>query len=425
MNLNNLSALWRRDFFLDWLAIHSNILEQCQTDPPVSCRDVCSVTAGSHCSLVVMLALGVDGGRRGGNPVAGRTGGTPAAARQAGVNNIKQKISQWEGLSQHEEVKTGKVKTHSRTLSGDLVSNRVDNKATVSNAKSLGLDFREYQVAHRPVVDGAHSDLSRNRTHFNKCVTTTPATKPLTSVTQSHVKTHTRTFSADLVGNGFECSNKSEGVRNKATVSKAKSLGLDFREYQVSHRPVGVHSDSPRNCSNKFVTSAPATKPLTPVTQVQSPVTNLNVRNVKSDNVRTNHFADVEITPLPQCLDDPEASLPPGNFYTSRGFWKRLEKDDSFWEREQDSSAVSKCLDEVGRCPQNPTSPPPKPQRTFQYKGASSPPGQWMQWENQTSSVSKSNRVRRNDLILKPPGCPPPPCPVNTVNGLSRNRKNR
>ncbi|XP_056628917.1 DENN domain-containing protein 2C [Triplophysa dalaica] len=371
-----------------------------------------------------MLALEVDGGRRGGNAVAGRTAGKPAAARPAGVN-IKQKISQWEGLSQHEEVKEGKVKTHSRTLSGDLVGNGVDSdKATVSKAKNLGLDFREYQVSQRPVVDGGHSDLSRNRTHFNKCVTTTPATKPVTQV-QSPVKTHTRAFSADLVGNGFECSHKSDGVPNKPTVSKAKSLGLDFREYQVSRRPAGVHSDSPRIHASKFVTSTPATNPLTTVTQVQSPLTKLNVRNVKSNNVRTNHFADVEITPLPQCLDDPEASLPPGNFYTSRGFWKRLEKDEPFWEREKDSSAVSKCLDEIGRCPQNPTSAPPKPQRTFQYKGASSPPVQLMQWENQTSSVSKSSQVRRNKIILKPPSCPPPPCPVNAVNGLSRNRKNR
>lgn len=374
-----------------------------------------------------MLALEVDGGRRGGNAVAGRTAGKPAAARPAGVN-IKQKISQWEGLSQLEEVKEGKVKTHSRTLSGDLVGNGVDSdKATASKAKNLGLDFREYQVSQRPVVDGGHSDLSRNRTHFNKCATTTPLTKPLSTVTQvqSPVKTHTRAFSADLVGNGFECSHKSDGVRNKPTVSKAKSLGLDFREYQVSHSPAGVHSDSPRIHASKFVTSTPATNPLTTVTQVQSPLTNLNVRNVKSNNVRTNHFADVEITPLPQCLDDPEASLPPGNFYTSRGFWKRLEKDEPFWEREKDSSAVSKRLDEIGRCPQNPTSAPPKPQRTFQYKGASSPPVQWMQWENQTSSVSKSSQVRRNDIILKPPSCPPPPCPVNAVNGLSRNRKNR
>uniref|UniRef100_A0A671MSA5 DENN domain-containing protein 2C-like n=1 Tax=Sinocyclocheilus anshuiensis TaxID=1608454 RepID=A0A671MSA5_9TELE len=202
-----------------------------------------------------------------------------------------------------------------------------------------------------------------------------------------------------------------------STVSKAKSLGLDFRENQMTIRPVTGETQSDflrnRTHSNKFVTSTPVTKPLSTVTQVQ--VVKLNV---KSNNIKTNNFTDDKITSLPQCVDDPEASLPPGNFYTSRGFWKRLEADESLWEK--DSSMVTKCLGEIG-----PSSPPPKPQRTFQYKGASSPPGQWIQLEDQTPSVSKSNQVRKHDIILKPPSCPPPPCPVNTINGFSRNRKNR
>uniref|UniRef100_A0A671PYK4 DENN domain-containing protein 2C-like n=1 Tax=Sinocyclocheilus anshuiensis TaxID=1608454 RepID=A0A671PYK4_9TELE len=261
--------------------------------------------------------------------------------REPGVN-IKQKISQWEGLSQQEDVPSGNIKPQrtlaSRRLSGDLLGNGLDgndggrNKATVSKAKSLGLDFRENQMTFRPVTDELQSDFPRNRTHSNKLVTSTPVTKPLSTVTQVQV--------AKL--------------------------------------------------------------------------------NVKSNNIKTNHFTDVEITSLHQCVDDPEASLPPGNFYTSRGFWKRLEADDSLWEKEKDSSIVTKCLGEIG-----PSSPPPKPQRTFQYKGASSPPGQWIQLENQTPSVSKSNQVWKHDIILKPPSCPPPPCPVNTINGFSRNRKNR
>lgn len=291
-----------------------------------------------------MLALGVDHGKRGGNVVAGKTATTTAAwpiTREPGVN-IKQKISQWEGLSQQEDVPSGNIKPQ-RTLAS-------------------------------------------------------------------------RRLSGDLLGNGLD---GSDGGRNKVTVSKAKNLGLDFRENQMTFRPVTseLQSDFPRNRthSNKLVTSTPVTKPLSTVTQVQ--VAKLNV---KSNNTKTNHFTDVEITSLPQSVDDPEASLPPGNFYTSRGFWKRLEADDSFWEKEKDSLMVTKSLGEIG-----PPSPPPKPQRTFQYKGASSPPGQWIPLENQTPSVNKSNPVRKHDIILKPPSCPPPPCPVNTINGFSRNRKNR
>uniref|UniRef100_A0A8C1R8L1 DENN/MADD domain containing 2C n=1 Tax=Cyprinus carpio TaxID=7962 RepID=A0A8C1R8L1_CYPCA len=241
-----------------------------------------------------MLALGVDHGKRGGNVVAGKTATTTAAwpiTREPGVN-IKQKISQWEGLSQQEDVPSGNIKPQ-RTLAS-------------------------------------------------------------------------RRLSGDLLGNGLD---GSDGGRNKVTVSKAKNLGLDFRENQMTFRPVTseLQSDFPRNRthSNKLVTSTPVTKPLSTVTQVQ--VAKLNV---KSNNIKTNHFTDVEITSLPQCVDDPEASLPPGNFYTSRGFWKRLEADDSFWEKEKDSLMVTKSLGEIG-----PPSPPPKPQRTFQYKGASSPPG--------------------------------------------------
>uniref|UniRef100_A0A8C1E5N2 DENN domain containing 2C n=1 Tax=Cyprinus carpio carpio TaxID=630221 RepID=A0A8C1E5N2_CYPCA len=287
-----------------------------------------------------MLALGVDHVQRGGNVVAGGGKTVTMAAwpiKREPAINIKQKISQWEGLSQQEDVRSGNIKPQQtlapRRLSGDFLGNGLDgndgghNKATVSKAKSLGLDFRENQMTIRPVTGEIQSDFLRNGTNSNKFVTSTPVTKHLSTVTQSQV--------AKL--------------------------------------------------------------------------------NVKSNNIKTNHFTDDKITSLPQCVDDPEASLPPGNFYTSRGFWKRLEADDSLWEK--DSSMVTKYLGEIG-----PSSPPPKPQRTFQYKGASSPPGQWIQLENQTPSVSKSNQVRKHDNILKPPSCPPPPCPVN---GFSRNRRNR
>lgn len=271
-----------------------------------------------------MLALGVDHEKKGGP--GGKT-------REPGVN-IKQKISQWEGLSQQEDIRSGKVQTQrtlaSRRLSEDLLGNGLDssdgghNKATLFKAKSLGLDFRENLKTFKPVTPEVKPNFPRNRDHLNKCVT-------------------------------------------PSTVSQV---------------------------------------------QVAKP-------NVKINNINSSHFSNVEITSLPHCVDDPEASLPPGNFYTSRGFWKRLEADESFWEREKDSSLMTKGLDF------GPSSPPPKPQRTFQYKGASSPTNQWIQPENQTPAVSKLNQVRKHDIILKPPSCPPPPCPVNTVNGFSRHRKNR
>uniref|UniRef100_A0A8B9HXC1 DENN/MADD domain containing 2C n=1 Tax=Astyanax mexicanus TaxID=7994 RepID=A0A8B9HXC1_ASTMX len=317
-----------------------------------------------------MLALGVDYGKPGGGREGGRGGGrgrgkTSTAwqspvkerlpARESGVN-IKQKISQWEGLSQSDDGHGGKPNTHGTPVS--------------------------------------------------------------------------RTLSGDVLGNGFFSEDKCDRLRNKTNLSKAISLGLDFRENQVSHsqftagRKSDPHQDRAARL-NRVVTSTPVSKLSLVSTQTQhtQPPSN-KPKSINSDS--SGNFTDIDVTSLPQCVEDPEDSLPPGNFYTSRGFWRRLEGEESFWDKERDSSPLSKRLFsfEAAVSPADPNVPPPKPQRTFQYRGAESPPAHSGQWEKQTSPVSQFRPGTRRDVI-RPPSGPPPPCPVSPTNGFSRNRRNR
>ncbi|MCI4380626.1 hypothetical protein PGIGA_G00242160 [Pangasianodon gigas] len=314
-----------------------------------------------------MLALGVDygkpgggGGRGGGGgggraatacqlPVSGR-----ALARESGIN-IKQKISQWEGLSQQEDAHGGKPRAQgipvSRTRSGD-------------------------------------------------------------------------------VRNGVLLDTKTDGLHGKDKLSKAKSLGLDFRENQTSHEQfTGGRKSEPehnRPFVNEGVLSTLRTKSSPGPIRAKHPVNKRDDSKQKGDSDATDHVMDDDIASLPEGDEDPDDSLPPGNFYTSRGFWRRLEGEDSPWKREKDPSPMSKHLTSGGAEPnsQNPITPPPKPQRTFQYQGASNPPAYSAQWEKTTSPVSQSIQLRNRDVIY-PPSVPPPPCPVTTSNGISRNRKNR
>ncbi|XP_072537556.1 DENN domain-containing protein 2C [Salminus brasiliensis] len=309
-----------------------------------------------------MLALGVDYGKPGGGRGGGGGRGRTSAAWQSPVKerplardsglNIKQKISQWEGLSQSEDGHAGKAKTHGTPVS--------------------------------------------------------------------------RTFSGDMLGNGVCCDDKSDRLRSKINLSKAVSLGLDFRENQTSHSQftAGRKSDPQQDRAhlNRVITSTPVSK-LSPVqTQIQPPADKLKSNN----NDVSDLFTDTDVTSLPQCVEDPEDSLPPGNFYTSRGFWRRLEGEDSLWDRERDFSPLSKRLvsGEAAASSPDPKRPPPKPQRTFQYQGAESPPAHLGQWEKQTSPVSQFRQGAGRD-VTRPPSGPPPPCPVTSSNGFSRNRKNR
>lgn len=239
-----------------------------------------------------------------------------------------------------------------------------------------------------------------------------------------------RTRSGD-VRNGILLDSKTDGLHGKANLSKAKSLGLDFRENQIGHRQftVGRKSEPEHNRSllNEGVISIPRTKLSPGLTRPQHPVNKRDASKQKSDNDdATDHVMDDDFAPLPEGEEDPDDSLPPGNFYTSRGFWKRLEGEDSLWKREKDSSPVSRHLTsgvaELSLL--NPITPPPKPQRTFQYQGANTPSAHSAQWVKTTSPASQSKQFRKCDVIC-PPSIPPPPCPVNTSNGFSRNRKNR
>ncbi|XP_031421753.1 DENN domain-containing protein 2C isoform X2 [Clupea harengus] len=315
-----------------------------------------------------MLALGMEHGHRVRRGVGGEGKGTlagtgaavgspwhsPASGRplpRGAALNIRQKISQWEGLSQAEESQVIGVKGRARGAAG-----------------------------------------------------------------------LTRGLSGDAVGDAL-CSNNHQvnnQVPGKASLAKAKSLCLDFREDATPIRSTVIgrkietqHSHDPdpdqsHACLSKMTSRTPALKLAPPlalkVTPVKSPVTEASSAN----GVATQEH---DLSPLPPPTDDPEDSLPPGNFYTSRGFWRQIEASDS-------PTGTSKNF------PFTDVSPaPPKPQRTFEYRGAGSPPRHWDQWENQALSPTRT----RTKLSVPgtPPSCPPPPCPVSQGNGFSRHKKNR
>uniref|UniRef100_W5MWR8 DENN domain containing 2C n=1 Tax=Lepisosteus oculatus TaxID=7918 RepID=W5MWR8_LEPOC len=176
-----------------------------------------------------------------------------------------------------------------------------------------------------------------------------------------------RTLS-DSLGNGS----------SKASLAKAKSLGLDFREGQCC----GIRQQQkPLPCGKNTISA--------------------NGLGIQKDVA----VKEPDDGLLPE---DPGQSLPPGNFYTSRGFWKKMEEVP--WGKEA-GAVHTPC-------------PPPKPQRTFQYLGEHSPLGYWRQWE---SSAPRHNRSegRSRPLHTSPPTCPPPPCPAALSNGISRGKKNR
>uniref|UniRef100_A0AAY4DNM1 UDENN domain-containing protein n=1 Tax=Denticeps clupeoides TaxID=299321 RepID=A0AAY4DNM1_9TELE len=277
-----------------------------------------------------MLALGVDNGPRGTRGVRGQGGRVMVdwSSPRGQAVNIKQKISQWEGLNQGDEGQVTKTQTH------------------------------------RPAV--------------------------------------VRTFSGDVLGSG-SCGE----ARSKAT-----TLGLDFREAQAGRRNLGAgrRSDPQKNHLEAQRTSTLFQKPLT------SPGQRLSPDESQLDKaLRTNgEQMSSNLPPLPHFTEDPEDDLPPGNFYTSRGFWRKLEMDDSLWEKKKNSPTFANHL------PSEESPAPPKPQRTFQYKGAEQPAEHWVQWENRTPSPVKSRPAAGPPL-----SCPPPPCPGTRPNGFTRHGKNR
>lgn len=199
-----------------------------------------------------------------------------------------------------------------------------------------------------------------------------------------------RTLSEDSVlGSSLDAGNPS-----KARRSTAPSVALDFLESQAQVRrgSAAAHRSEPlKKC------------PTTLSTRREGP----DLDDTKS-SVRTDAFAvsimDVEDAPkhLPLSTDDHEDNMPAGNFYTSRGFWRKLEGDRLLWEK--------------GREPSGDARPPAKPQRTFQYRGADG---------GTRDPQSAHPNVRRRRKVAQPPSFPPPPCPVAKTDGLSRHKKNR
>lgn len=245
---------------------------------------------------------------------------------------------------------------------------------------------------------------------------------------KAHAPILSRTLSGDVLGNGVCNDGRHGGPQGKANSTRTKSLGLDFRENQVrgGHAGVGRKSDPQQSHPCLSKTAVPESKQFTvpshtrttDTSTTKSPVNRIITTN---GQLKAGCILDIEIAkPLPQSVDDHGENLPPGNFYTSRGFWRRLEGDRLFWEKGRDTAAdPQRALGPVAH-------PPPKPQRTFQYQGTDSNPGHWVQWDNRTPpSAGQFSSRSSGRPLAHPPSFPPPPCPVTHSNGFSRHKKNR
>lgn len=210
-----------------------------------------------------------------------------------------------------------------------------------------------------------------------------------------------RTVAGDVLSNGCFNEGLRGGLHAKASLSKSQSLGLDFRESQAQegHGAVGRKSEPLQKCSTKFQSAGPKNDPMSK--QIFTCNSDQKVDCILHVEVVSKH--------LPQSTDDQEDSMPPGNFYTSQGFWRKLDGDRLRWEKGRESSGEAK--------------PPPKPQRTFQYRGANRNTGHTIRWDSK--SPHNNRPVLRSRRVAHPPSFPPPPCPVAKTDGLSRHKTNR
>lgn len=237
---------------------------------------------------------------------------------------------------------------------------------------------------------------------------------------KAHPPTVSRTLSGDLVGNG--CPNESwGGGLAKASLSKMKNYEFDFQQFrsQAEHGVAGRKSEPQLSSSTKLSTTFPGNKILSSQVLV-SPKVEANTTISPGKQVitangdqRVGRILDAEVVskPLPLSADDLEDNMPAGNFYTSRGFWRKLEGNRLLWENGRESSGEAH--------------PPPKPQRTFQYRGAknSNKADYMVQWDSRSTHNNHSSM--RSKRVAHPPNFPPPPCPVGKTEGLSRHKKNR
>lgn len=210
----------------------------------------------------------------------------------------------------------------------------------------------------------------------------------------AHPPSASRRMSGDVLGHG------AFGVKPSAKVSLSKSLEFWEAPSKSQQSMVGRKSEPVLKCFGDFTATTTRNKPLT-AQRFTPPTVEAKVANSTGtpvfpvkDKPKVDPISHVEIAsnPLPLSTDFQEDNMPAGNFYTSRGFWRKLEGDRLLWEK--------------GRVPLCEAQAPPKPLRTFQYQGANG---------NNVGSMRTAD----------PPTVPPPQCPIAKTNGLLRHKKNR
>ncbi|MBN3278268.1 DEN2C protein, partial [Polyodon spathula] len=189
-------------------------------------------------------------------------------------------------------------------------------------------------------------------------------------------------------------SDGSENANGKPGLAKAKSLGLDFRE--ACQAPDGV-------------------------TKQQQPVNGGGGDNLKDIHKMVSSDCCPQSGKKPgngSLAADACRSLPPGSFYTSRGFWKKMDLP---WQKEVLQAELKRKRERPSPTEKEalPVNPLPKPQRTFQYLGERTPPGQLGGCIH-----GKGQSAARNGPSSSPPSYPPP-SPEGIVNGITRGKPNR
>ncbi|KAK1898921.1 DENN domain containing protein 2C [Dissostichus eleginoides] len=226
---------------------------------------------------------------------------------------------------------------------------------------------------------------------------------------KAHPPTVFRSLSGEVLGNGCPNERLRGGLQGKPNLSKSMALGLDFRESPArAEHVVGRKSEPLQKCSTEFSTTTPGNKSLVKQKfvspKVETNTTDKPTLTANGDR-KTGRILDVDAVSklLPLSMDDQDDNIPAGNFYTSRGFWRKLEGDRLLWQKGRDSTGE--------------VQPPPKPLRTFQYQGSKD--NDAVRWDGRSTHNNRS----RSRKVAHPPSFPPPPCPVAKTNGHKKNRK--
>lgn len=212
---------------------------------------------------------------------------------------------------------------------------------------------------------------------------------------KSHPPTVSRVYSGNLLGSAGTPENRREEHHPRQNHCRGKSL--DFRE------PPGSVFGVPDVDGRK---SDP-----TPKHNLKSASSSAKVDASSSFSAAKQFFSGdvLEAASKAQAppAEDRDDAMPAGNFYTSRGFWRKLEGNRLLWEKGE----------AAGEAPG-----PPKPRRTFKYSVASNGHAAPL---DATSSPNNHCNGRSRRRGAQPPNFPPPPCPVIKFEGLSRHKKSR